>query len=242
MKNVTLFAVIVFATILTACNKGGATGARIKTMVSAKGQTTEFSYSADNKISSIRIFGGSPDTTKVTFTYTANTVTQTVTNPQSPEPHVQALNLSAAGYVDSFSSPSRMGNVLTINTRDAEGHTILTQEFLNGQLTHSVKFIFKDGNEVSRVITDETQQPVATVTVFFDYYTDKVSSLTPENQGMKFRGVDSKNLMKKAVQVSPKGDSLGADFHYKFDDKGRVISQAIYQRGMQADSNNYTYY
>ena len=241
MKNIMLFAVIAFATILTACNKGGAaTGARVKAMISAKGQTTAFTYSADNKVSVIKVYGASPDTTKVTFTYNGNTITQSVTNPQSPEPRVQTLHLSAAGYVDSFEMQNPMGSILTVNTHDAEGHNTLTQEYLGGQLKRTTTFVFKDGNEVSRVISDETMKPMATV--YFDYYSDKLNSLAPENQGMKFRGTDSKNLMKKAVQVTSKGDSLDVVFSYKFDDKGRVISQATYQKGMQADSNNIVYY
>jgi hypothetical protein len=241
MKNVILSALVVFATILTGCNKGGSTSAcRVKAMISGKGQTTEFFYTPENKVSSIKVYGGAPDTTKVTFTYAGNTVTQSVTNPQSPEPRVQVLHLSAAGYVDSFTVSNPMGNILTVNTHDADGHTTLTQEYLGGQLKRTTQFTFKDGNEVSRVISDETMKPMATV--YFDYFTDKSNSLTTENQGMKFRGTDSKNLMKKAVQVTAKGDSMGVTFSYRFDDKGRVISQATYQKEIQADSNNITYY
>ena len=241
MKKVILSALVVVSAILGGCNKGGSSAnSMVKAITSGKGMTTEFIYSPDKKVTAIKVYAGTPDTTKVAFTYTGNTVTQSVTNAQSPEPRIQTMHLTAAGYVDSTTMAGPMGSILTLNKQDADGYNTQILEYYGGALKRSSLSVFKDGNEVTRTISDETMKPLATV--YFEYYTDKTSSLNNEAQGMKFRGKDSKNLMKKAVQVSAKGDSVAVTFSYKFDDKGRIISQATYERGVQADSNNIVYY
>ena len=211
---------------------------RVKKITSGRGQETTFTYSSDNKVSLISL----SDSTKVTFAYNGNTITQTVTSPQSPMPRIEMLHLTATGYVDSSKVAGPMGNNLSLSTHDAEGHTTLSQDYSSGVLRRSTESKFKDGNETARTISDDKSQPIGTI--FFDYYTDKPNSLAPENQGMKFIGQDSKNLMKKVVQVLAKGDTIGTgNFYYKFDDKGRAISKATYDgKGMLQDSTTFTYY
>ena len=77
---------------------------------------------------------------------------------------------------------------------------------VSGKLYNATISTFKDGNETSRVITDSSSKP--RVSLFFDYYLDKPNSVGYENMGMKFLGNDSKNLMKKFVQVLPTGDTM----------------------------------
>ena len=237
MKNLIFVTLVIGATFLAGCNKGGSMSQyRVKTF-SSKGQVTTFTYSADNKVSLIT----APDSTKVAFTYNGNTITQTVNNPMNPVPRTQTFHLTAAGYVDSSTVAGPMGQVLTLNKQDAEGHNITTLEYYAGQLKRTTTATFKDGNETQRTISNETGAPVGTV--YFEYFTDKVNSYTNETRGMKFMGQDPKNLMKKIVQVLAKGDTVGmATFSYRFDDKGRVISQATYEKGVQADSMNLSYY
>jgi hypothetical protein len=242
MKNSIIIVLAAVSVLLTACNKGGSTsGYRVKTITAAnmqgKSQVTEFVYSSDNKVSAINL----SDSTKVTFTYTGNTVKQTVTSPQLPTPRLETIYLSAAGYMDSSSMSSPMGSATTVNTHDAEGHTTVTKEYYGGTLRRTTESEFKEGNELKRVVSNETMTPLGTI--YFEYFADKFNSMAPENQGMKFMGADSKNLMKKVVQVSAKGDTAASiTFSYKFDDKGRVISKATYEKGVQADSSNISYY
>ena len=237
MKNLIFLTLVAGSLILGACNKGSMADYRVKTMTSGKGQTTEFIYSDDHKIATIKL----SDSTKVAFVYNGNTITQTVSTPQNPMPRIETLHLSSTGYVDSSSVSGPMGNMVTVNTHDADGYNTSTKEYYAGTLKRVTESSFKDGNEVSRTIKNETN--VALGTVFFEYYTDKPNSIAPENQGMKFIGKDSKNLMKKVIQVLAKGDTLGsATFTYRFDDKGRVISKATYDKGVQADSSNISYY
>jgi hypothetical protein len=238
MKNLLFIALVVGAAFLGGCNKGGSMSEyRVKVVSSSKGQSTEFIYSADNKIASIK----TSDSTKVTFTFAGNTVTQSVSNPMNPTPRVQTFHLTSSGYVDSTVINGPMGNALTLNKQDADGYNTLTQEYYGGALKRSTQSVYKDGNEVTSTISDETMKPVGTI--FFEYYTDKLNSFSNETRGMKFMGKDSKNLVKKVVQVLAKGDTVGtANFSYKFDDKGRMISQATYEKGMAADSINISYY
>jgi len=238
MKNLIFATLVISATLLAGCNKGGALSQyRVKTITTNKGQTTTFAYNKDNKISLIT----TSDSTKVTFTYNGNTITQSVINPMNPVPRTQTFHLTPAGYMDSSIMAGPMGQVVTLNKQDAEGHNTLTQEYYAGQLKRTTTAIFKDGNEVSRTISDESGKPVGTV--YFEYFTDKPNSFSNENRGMKYMGQDPKNLMKKIVQVLAKGDTVGtATFSYRFDDKGRIISQATYEKAVQADSINLSYY
>lgn len=238
MKNVILSAIIITSAALTGCNKGGSfSDYRVKQIISGKGQSTEFTYSSDNKVASIK----SSDSTKVTFAYNGNSIVQTVSNPMRGMNRTQTLHLTNTGYVDSSVISDPQGNILSLTTHDADGYSTEVKDYFSGVLKRTTKSVFKDGNEITRTIIDETQKPLGTV--YIDYYTDKLNSAGNENQGMKFIGKDSKNLIKKVVQVLAKGDTLGSiTFSYKFDDKGRVISKATYQGTVRADSTTVTYY
>ena len=237
MKNFILFTLVVAVAFLTGCDKGSMSKYRIKKITSGKGQSTEFVYTPENKVLSIV----SSDSTKVLFAYKGNSIVQTISNPMRGLPRIQTLHVNSAGYVDSSVLSDPSGTLLTLNTHDAEGYNTLTQEYFGGVLKRTTQATFKDGNEVSRTIIDETQKPLGTI--FFEYYTDKVNTFSPENQGMGFIGKDSKNLMKKVVQVLAKGDTVGTvTFSYKLDDKGRVLSKSTYDKGALADSATVSYY
>jgi len=236
MKNSVILALVAVSTLLASCNKGGS-DIRVKKIVTGKG-TTEFTYSPDNKILSTK----NSDSTKADFTFNGNTITQHASDMAHGQSMNSTMHIGAGGYVDTTSASDPTGSYMKLDTHDAEGNIINTKEFMSGALRRSTTSVFKEGNEVSRTISDATGQPV--VTIFFDYYTDKTNTLAAENFGMKFMGKDSKNLMKKYVQVLAKGDTVGSGtFSYKFDDKSRVIAKSTYDaKGMMADSANVTYY
>ena len=240
MKNIILPVLVVFATILGGCNKGGsASEARVKKITSAKGMATEFTYTADNKIQATK----NSDSTKAEFAFTGNTITQHASDPVHGQSMTSTMHLGANGYVDSTSATDPTGSVyLKLDSHDADGYSTGSKEFMGGVMRRSSQSVIKDGNEVSRTINDPDLKPIATV--YFEYYTDKSNSLTSENFGMKFMGKDSKNPMKKFVQVLAKGDTVGTGtFTYTYDDKGRITSKTTHDgHGMTADSISVSYY
>ncbi len=240
MKNLILSALIIASVVLTGCNKGGSSSAeyRVKNITSAKGMSTLFVYNTDNKIKSTQ----NSDSTKADFTYNGNTITQHAADVIHGQSMTSTLHLSAAGYVDSTTASDPSGTYLKLETHDADGYTTSSKEFMSGIMKRLTQSTFKEGNETVRTISDADSKPI--VNIYFDYFTDKSNSLSAENLGMKFLGKDSKNLMKKYVQVLAKGDTVGTGtFTYKFDDKGRVIQKSAFDKaGMLADSTTFTYY
>ncbi len=77
-----------------------------------------------------------------------------------------------------------------------------------------------------------------------EYFLDKLNFPTVQNYGSENKDINSKNLEKSSVQLSPKGDTEEVYFfRYIFDDKGRVTSAAQRTRsGNEYDSTSYTYY
>ncbi len=238
VKNTVIIALVAGMVTLVSCNKGGG-NVRVKKITSNKGVTTEFFYTPDNKILSTK----NSDSTKVSYTYTGNTIVQLAANPTNGQSMSETMHVGASGYVDSTTvTDPRSGVYLTTNSHDADGYNTLTKDYLSGELKRVTTSVFKDGNEVSRTISNEKSEPIGTV--YFEYFTDKQNSLAPENLGMKFIGKDSKNLMKRVVQVLAKGDTIGtATFTYKFDDKGRVSEKSTFDKeGKLEDSSTITYY
>jgi len=238
MKNIMSLTVLLASIILSGCNKGGTfADARIKKITSGRGES-EYAYSADNKVQSVKNANGS----KTAYTYKDKTITQVTGDSIRGMFLTSNIFLNAAGLVDSSVATDANGSYVELYTHDADGHITQLKEVISGKLYTATNSTFKDGNEYSRVITDSSLNP--RVSVFFDYYTDKSNSTGFANTGMTFLGKDSKNLMKKFVQILPSGDTIRTlNFSYHFDDKGRVIQKVLYDNhGMMADSSIVTYY
>jgi len=238
MKNSVIFALVVVTTILAGCNKGGSSDSRVKKITSNRGFTTEYTYSAENKISSTRNSDGS----KTTYTFNGNTVAQQMSDSARGLFITSTMFLNAKGWTDSTRASDQSGTYVKAYTHDADGYITQSRDIVSGRMTDASSSVFKDGNEISATVSDSTSKPL--FTVYFDYYTDKPNSLSYANFGMKFLGNDSKNLMKRFVQVLPSGDTFRVNsFVYHFDDKGRVSQKAMYdRRGALADSTTITYY
>ena len=239
MKNVMQFtlALAVTVLVLAGCNKGGSSDIRVKQIVSGRGFTSTYTYGADNRVVSIK----NSNHSATTYTYNGNKITQAVADSARGMFINYNLHLNAAGYLDSTTASDPSGTYLKFDTHDADGYTTLSSEYISGTLKDASHSVFKDGNEISRTITDSAAKPL--VTVYFEYYNDKPNTLSYENFGMKYIGKDSKNLMKKYAQVLPSGDTFATgSMVYKFDDKGRVSSKSMFdRRGTLSDSTTFTY-
>jgi YD repeat-containing protein len=239
MKNVIFSALIIASAILTGCNKGGGsfTDARVKKVSSQRG-FTEYTYTPENKIKSVK----SSDGSTTTYTYKDKTISQLRADSVHGMFITSSIFLNAAGLADSSVASDPSGTYVELYAHDANGNISQTKDVISGHLYNASNSDFKDGNEISRIITDSTSKP--RVSLFFDYYADKVNSAGYQNMGMQFLGNDSKNLMKKFVQVLPSGDTIRVmSFNYHYDEKGRVSQKAVYDNhGMLADSTSYSYY
>ncbi len=239
MKNVILSAIIIASVILTACNKGGGSvaDARVKKVTSMRGYT-EYTYTPDNKIKTMR----SSDGTNTTYTFKDKSITQVRADSLRGLFITANIFLNSAGLVDSSVASDQSGTYVEQYTHDANGNITQSKDVVSGHLYNTSTSVFKDGNEMSKVITDSASKP--RVSLYFDYYTDKPNSVGYENMGMKFLGNDSKGLLKKFVQVLPTGDTMRSmNFVYHYDDKGRVSQRVVYDsHGTLADSSSYTYY
>ncbi len=238
MKNVILAAVVITSLILGGCNKGGSfANARVKSISSARGGT-EYTYTTDNKIQSVKNADGS----KTTYTYKDKSITQLRADSMRGMFITSNIFLNTAGYADSSIASDQSGSYVELYSHDANGYITQSKDMISGKLYNATNSTFKDGNEISRVITDSSSKP--RVSLYFEYYPDKTNSVGYENMGMKFLGNDSKNLMKKFVQVLPNGDTIRTmNFSYHYDDKGRVSQKVVYDsHGTLADSSTVTYY
>jgi len=149
-------------------------------------------------------------------------------------------------------------------TYDDKGYLIEDRQYtLQPPPVMISKYIVVDGNRVEErhgplispsidtitMINPVTMKVDTVVQKYFDvifhneFFTDKLNMPANENFGYTNRDLHSKNLMKKQVELSDKGDTSDVSFfRYNFDDKGRVVSTAIISRIGQYDSTSYTYY
>jgi hypothetical protein len=129
---------------------------------------------------------------------------------------------------------------------------IMKYKLLNGNLTEE-EWIHHPAFGTSYVPNEKTGKMDTIVTTYEDliihheYYPDKANMPTSDDFGYLFDTSPdrvSKNLRKRSVQLSPKGDTTDVfDFHYRFDDKGRVVSKVqISKTGTEWDSTGYSYY
>ena len=145
---------------------------------------------------------------------------------------------------------------------DGDGNLIEDRNYPEQPPNLIIKYKIVDGNRVEEWITNlpsddtvympnpQTGKMDTIVERYWDdvyhneFYTDKPNMPTNENFGYLGRDNGNKNLEKKSVQLTLKGDTQDVFyFRYLFDDKGWVTSVAKASRsGEEYDSTAYTYY
>ena len=223
--------------LLTACNQGAAEKARVKKTTSIRGMNTEYSYNPDGTLS----YTISAQGIKTTYTYSGNTVNEKMTDSLRGMSASSVVYLNSKGLADSTTEKDDRGFFAKTYNRDDQGFITSSVDYVSGSMVNTTNSVIKDGNETSTTISDSASKKL--FTVYFEYYTDKQNSLTYQNFGMKFLGSDSKNPMKKFVQVLPTGDTIRTStFNYHYDDKNRITQKVMYDsKGMMRDSTTYTY-
>ncbi|MDB5282707.1 MAG: hypothetical protein JWO06_1782 [Bacteroidota bacterium] len=224
--------------MMVSCNHNSAEKARIKKMISNRGMSTEYFYLADGNAN----YTVSANGVKTTYVYGTNSVTEKMVDSIRGGSFSSTMHLNAKGLVDSSTASDESGSYLKTYTHDDNGYTIDSKDYASGNLINGSNSVVKDGNESVLTVTDSASKKL--VTVYFEYFTDKPNTLSYQNYGMKYLGAQSKNLMKKVVEIRPTGDTMRVTtLNYHFDDKDRVSSKLIYdQRGMLRDSTSYLYY
>ncbi len=95
--------------------------------------------------------------------------------------------------------------------------------------------------------TGEAEQVITKyedVILHHEYFPDKLNVPRNEITGISKPDKESKNLHKKSVQLTGKGDTVDVfSFRYNYDSKGRVLAKIQEARsGEYYDSTSYTYY
>ena len=221
---------------ITACNKGGGE-AKIKSVV-GRGFTTEYFYNKDGSIDYSKNSNG----IKTVYKYNGNLINETLTDSAHGQSASSVVYLGSKSLADSSVSNEQGEHYVKTYTHDANDFIVESKDIVGGQVQNVTSSVFKDGNQVSASISDSASTKL--FTIYFDYYTDKLTTITYQNFGMKFLGADSKNLIKKLVQILPTGDTVRAfSFNYHFDDKNRVTQKVMYApNGQMVDSTSYIYY
>jgi hypothetical protein len=171
--------------------------------------------------------------------------------------------LNEKHLVDSFAT--KEGTQVTYAHKyiyDSNGYMIEDRQYTPQPPAIYFKYTWFNGNKIEETMTnipavDTVQMPNATtgemdtvittydnVILHKEYYLDKPNFPRNENFGYTNPDIKSKNLEKKAVQLSDKGDTIDIYwFRYQFDNKGRVTSATQFARsGHEYDSTYYTYY
>jgi hypothetical protein len=212
---------------------------RIKTMVSKNGYSVSYTYTPDGKIATSVDSRG----IKTTYKYESNRIIQDVGDTLGHSFAAASIFLSPKGLTDSSVLIDENGVHLKTYTHDENGYSGINTDYNMGKITRVTSYIYKDGNEAERVISASPSEKL--FSVYFDYYKDDINTQAFENYGLQFMGKESKNLMKKYIQVLTKGDTVQTvNFNYHFDNKGRVIQKAMYdtKSGVLRDSTTFTYY
>jgi hypothetical protein len=235
--NKIFLSVLAASVLLVACNQKESSKVRIKKMSSARGYFTEYTYSPDGNIATSL----NSDGVKTTYKFSGNTVAENMTDSARSMFITSMVYLNSKGIADSTTAKDEHENYTKTYKHDANGYIIESKDYVSGKMSDMSNSVVKDGNQVQATVLDSVEQPI--FTIYFEYYADKPNTLGYENYGMKYLGSDSKNLMKKFVQVLPKGDTIRVNnIHYHFDKDGRVSQKVIYDaRGMMADSSTFTY-
>jgi YD repeat-containing protein len=239
MKNFRLPLIAIAGILLfTACNnKADFSKARVKKTSSVRG-STEYTYGADGNITTTK----SSDGTFISYKYSGSTIAENMADSSRNLFINSTIYLNSSGLADSTVSNYQDEKYLKTYTHNAGGFITESRDYAMGQMQDLSSSEVKDGNQTTATISDSASKPM--FKVFFEYFQDKPNSVNYENYGMKFLGADSKNLIKKMVQLLPTGDTLRVNsFSYHYDDKGRVTSKITFdmKRGIVADSTAYSY-
>ena len=239
-KSIILFALLL---LLAGFKSKNGTGAdfRIKKVASFihEQDSSVFTYTPDGKIASHR---GYLPVMKRSFDYSKGRVTEQGSNGVNGTLYKNIFYLNSKAIADSMMRTADNKTLCIYFKYDKSGCCV--EEYSGcDKRTIETKRVFEKGNMVKQLFFSNGEQYE---TGYFEYYT-KIPNVPTmfgtEKMGHIYRGKDSKNLLKKIVLVESKGDTvLVNNFRYHFDDKGRVVTSAVYgKEGNLADSTAYSY-
>lgn len=235
------YCILFFAFFALRCNTSDGKLPKIASVFSGSQSTTYF-YDSLNRISHLSRSNGK----KTSYIY--STQMALIQNPSSDD----TLFLNVSGLCDSFvthhfSFSTLVGKIIYDTQENAlyylskkpneNNFDTLKNDYLNGNLSHSYST-----DNAGEIVGDSLMS--FGVNFFYDYYFDKSNTIGWENEGKFFYGRSSKNLIKREVGITVKGDTIHDKFYsYVFDNKERVITQVVkYNNEMLSDTFHYTYY
>ena len=175
------------------------------------------------------------------YRYTGNLVIKELINHGKVDSPIDTFKLDDRGLaVQENYNDNGWPNVNEFSY-DKDGFLIQTRFLLDGNCIGTAKWIISDGNQIKSSYIDDNN--TIRSTVYYSYYMDKLNTLGNENDGIAYRGRDSKNLIKERVEIYNGGDTSVLLYQYQFDDKERVVQKVVHQKnGELKDSLTYIYY
>lgn len=113
------------------------------------------------------------------------------------------------------------------------------QRLINTPPTDTVEMMNPNTGEMEQVVTTFHNS-----VLYNEFYADKLNMPLNIHYGNTSADKHSKNLIKRTVQLSEKGDTMDIySYRYTFDNKGRVLTIVEHtQTGTEYDSTSYSYY
>ena len=178
------------------------------------------------------------DGSRFDFTYTGNIMLQEQFSPTSVSQSKYTYLLNAEGLAESFYN-NATPTIIDYQTFNAGKKLLSVITKASGVVTYQNYHTYdNNGNNIK----DSIIQSNGTSIRLYEYYADKISTITNSNFGTYYDGADSKNYQKKLTYTSPSNNITTYDYSLpELDAQGRVIKQS-YTSGGKTMDYLYTYY
>jgi len=178
------------------------------------------------------------DDSRFDFTYTGNTMLQEQFNSSGATQSKYNYILNAEGLAESYYNLATP-KVIYYQTFNSAKQMVLEITKNIGVKTFEVHHFYDNtGNNIKDSVLHVNGTTIRT----YEYYTDKISTITNSNYGTKYDGVSSKNSLKKVTVKSPLNVITITDYSVpELDAKGKVIKQS-YTSGGKIFDYLYSYY
>lgn len=201
---------------------GGATSSKIKTWAGNSGIST-YTYDAQGRCTEVLYSNGG----KIAYEYQAGVVTVKAYNTANVLTSTSVYELNSEGL---RIKETRPGNPLfaesTVYNSDKQPVKHITSN--NGN-TQVMDYFYSGGNYDSIRFTNNGNW---SSTIIKTYYSDKLNTLSNDEEGVSFYGKENKNLVKTEQYTYPDGTKNDiSNYTYEFDAKGRVVKETRVQGG-----------
>lgn len=208
---------------------------------SNKGTTDTYTYTSEGNIQQIQNTDGS----KITYEYNGASITETFYDAGGSIFKTNFLTTDSTGLAVSCEEHNANGNTVryftyTYNSKNEKTNTI---EY-NATYIQNGKTDWEwSGGNMWHYAVYDSALAYKTYDAYIWFYDPDETSFGNRNTGQKFRGADSKYLVRKQYINSYLGGSVVNSFEYSFDSQKRITEIRTYSyTGTLKNTDTYTYY